>query len=176
MENKAQFLPFHGINGFMRPDYQVDVVKNVLSNISRLSDDTRGRLNSLVRKTVVIPGFRNCLLAPPALKIKPYINSMEKNAGLTAFTLKAWCELHESLAIQIINLLKDRGWELLPAEVDRTKLPGFIPIWPSNEDFEVINQAYKEAYPQEEIKSDDVSLMAAWISVSLPFSDDDDEV
>lgn len=171
MDSKINFLPFHAINGYMRPDYQSNVARIVLTNLPRLSEDTRSRINNLIRKLVVIQGFRNSMLAPPSLKLRPYISTMEKNAELTAITLKAWADLNDDLRARVFELLKERTWGIIPADADRTKLPGFLTTWPENEDFETINQAYKEKYPDLNENSDDISLMAAWLSGRLPFQD-----
>jgi hypothetical protein len=174
MDNKIKFLPFNAINGYMRPDYQTNVAKVVLTNLPRLTENTRSRINNIIRKAVVIPGFRNSMLAPPSLKLRPYISTMEKNAELTAITLKAWADFNDELRARVFQLLIERTWEIIPADADRTILPGFLPTWPENENFETINQAYKEKYPEVEANSDDISLMASWLSGRLPFQDDEE--
>jgi hypothetical protein len=86
-----------------------------------------------------------------------------------AAILAAWTEAHAALKEKVQALLEARQWEILPIDADRTKLPGFITIWPRGENFEVINQAFKEMYPDTEVSDDDVSLMVVWISGRLPY-------
>ena len=58
---------------------------------------------------------------------------------------------------------------MLPVEADRTQLPGFIPSFPKEEDFEKLILAFKEKYPAIEASDDDISLMIVWVSGRLPF-------
>jgi hypothetical protein len=73
-------------------------------------------------------------------------------------------------------MLQNRKWELLPMEADRTRLPGFITVWPKGEDFEALNQAYAEAHPDAPAESNDIALMVVWLSARLPYSFSSDEV
>ncbi len=66
---------------------------------------------------------------------------------MAAAILSAWAEIHSGLRSQVHELLASRGWEILPPEADRTRLPGFIPSWPKEEDFEKLITAFKDTYP-----------------------------
>ncbi|MFM8323136.1 MAG: hypothetical protein ACKOC5_19670, partial [Chloroflexota bacterium] len=61
-----------------------------------------------------------------------------------------------------------------PPEADRTRLPGFGVTWPKNEDFELLNNAFTEKYPDADQTTDDVSLMAVWVSLRLPMELEDE--
>jgi hypothetical protein len=122
---------------------------------------------------VVIPGFRNSQQAPLPLKIKGYLNAFEKKAELTALTIDIWSDLHKELKDNIYYLLSERGWEMLPISTDRTKLPGFLTIWPKNEDFSTIKKAYQEKFPLDQSSEDNISLMAVWLSTRLPYQQDE---
>jgi hypothetical protein len=174
-DKKAQFLPFHTINEFMRNDYRANVVRYTLNTMPALPDEIRSPVERLTRKAVKVPGFRNSAKAPASMRVKPTIEAFEKNPTLVAAILSAWCEAHAELRQQVYDLLTERGWEVLPPEADRTKLPGFITRWPKGEDFETLNAAFVEMYPDLQIESDDVSLMVVWVSVRLPYDIEEDE-
>jgi hypothetical protein len=174
-DSKVRFLPFNAINIFMRPDYQVKVVKQVCSSAPTLSEGIKQRFNAFTRKYISVPGFRNSALAPLSLRTGPYIAAFEKKPELAGFTLDLWFRLNPDLADKVFSLLKARDWELLPLDTDRTKLPGFLITWPKDEDFEGINQAFKTMYPEDQSTDDDISLMAVWLSGRLPYEQDGEE-
>jgi hypothetical protein len=41
--------------------------------------------------------------------------------------------------------------------------------WPKGEEFDVLNQAFQEMYPDQNFSSDDISLMVVWLSGRLPY-------
>ena len=175
-ENKqARFLPFHAINEFMRPDFRTEVVRATLLALPGLPDDRRSQIEKITRRAVKVPGFRNSAKAPASLRVKPTAEAFEKNAGLVAAILSGWSESHPELRGQVSDLLAERGWEILPADADRTKLPGFLTRWPKGEDFETLTAAFVERYPDSESGSDDVSLMVVWLSGRLPYELVEDE-
>ena len=168
-DNKIQFLPFHTINAFMRPDYRFEIVKTLLSNLSSVPEDKQAQLNRFIKQYIVIPGFRHSAQAPLAIKVKPFITTFEKKPELAALTIDIWALQHQDLKEKVFQLLTDRGWELLPIEADRTKLPGFLTAWPKGEDFDSINKAFVEKYPDGGYSEDDISLMAVWLGGRLPY-------
>ncbi len=166
---QAQFLPFSAINLFMRPDYRAIVVKTALLSIPSLPKPVQGQFDSYTKKWVTVPGFRNSVQAPLQVKIKPFITAFEKSPDVAGFVIKLWADLHPDLKTQIYDLLIERHWEVLPADADRTKLPGFIPNWPEGEDFEQLQEFYKIKFPESQAAADDISLMAVWLSTRLPY-------
>jgi hypothetical protein len=174
MDSKqASFLPFNALNEFMRTDYRHSVVHSVIFNLSTLPDKQQAALNQSIKKMVQVPGFRNSLQAPAPLKVKPAISAFEKSPAFVALVLSAWSEINHDLRQRVYDLLVKRGWELLPQEADRTKLPGFLTTWPKEDDFSVLNQAYGETYPDQPATTDDVSLMVVWLAGRLPVEEVD---
>ncbi|MEN6411116.1 MAG: hypothetical protein ABFD44_15535 [Anaerolineaceae bacterium] len=171
--NEVKMLPFHAINGFMRDDYRTSVIHHVLSNLSQLPDDIQAPVRTAIRKSVQVPGFRNSAQAPVSMKVKPSAALFEKDPRFAAIILSAWSELHSTLRTQVYDLLSERGWELIPAEADRTRLPGFLITWKDGEDFDLINRAFQEKYNLPDVSADDISLMTVWISNRLPYSSED---
>jgi len=173
-DKTAKFLPFNALNQWMRPEYREGVVSTVLHNLNSLDSQQRSAVHKLIKQHVKVPGFRNSAQAPGGVLLRPTIAGFEKHAQLTAAMVSAWSQMRADLRQKVYQLLLDRGWELLPLEADRTRLPGFLTRWPKKEDFDVINQAMAEKYPEETLISDDVSLMAVWLSGRVPLDLEED--
>ena len=168
-DKKQEFLPFHAINEFMRDDYRLAVVRSALHAVTQLPPEYREAIEKQTKHNVKVPGFRNSTLAPAGVRVTPTANAFEKSHELAGAILAAWAEIHGVLRQQVFDLLTERGWELLPIEVNRGKLPGFLTHWPKGEDFEGIHKAYLVKYPQSAESADDISLMTVWLSDRLPF-------
>jgi hypothetical protein len=168
-DKKQEFLPFHAINEFMREDYRMIVVRTTLHGVPQLPAEFREAIDKQTKRFVKVPGFRNSALAPAGVRVTPTANAFEKNPDLVGTILAAWAEVHSGLRQQVFDLLTERGWELLPIDVNRAKLPGFLTHWPKGEDFEVIHKAFAEKYPQFSENADDISLMTVWLGDRLPY-------
>lgn len=178
-DEQIAFLPFHAINDFMNGGFRQSVIRLVLTRQGELSNERRLPIERLTRQAVQVPGFRNSAKAPAAVKVKPMAEAFEKNPELVAAVLSAWAELNPGLRQEVHTLLTERGWEILPPEADRSVLPGFLPSWPKDEDFEALNAAYREKYPDSQAADDDISLMCVWLSGRLPYhleGDEEDDV
>jgi len=169
MEDEVAFLPYHAINEFMLDDYRHQVVSKALQVLPELPEELRAGLETQIRQVVRVPGFRNSLKAPTPLKVKPTEKAFEKNPELVSLIIAAWAHAHPDLRQQVFDLLTGRGWELLPVEADRWKLPGWLTVWPKGQDFDVLYEAFREAHPESEAEKNDVSLMAVWLSGRLPY-------
>jgi hypothetical protein len=174
-DKEALMIPFHALNEFMRPDFRMSVVRSTLNGLAELTEDFRADIDRHTKKSIKIPGFRNSGKAPTALKAGPMAQSFEKNPNLVASVLSAWAELHAQLREEIFILLEERGWDLLPLQADRKKLPGFFTTWPKAESFESLNQAYTEKHTDSPYNSDEISLMIVWVSSRLPYDLVEDE-
>lgn len=174
-DQEIQFLPFHAINEFMRPDFRLSMIRTTLQVLPQLPEDLRAPVERLIRQSVKVPGFRNSAKAPASLKVKPTADTFEKNPFLVAAILSAWAEAKSELRQAVYELLSERGWEVLPPGADRTQLPGFMTTWPKGEDFEVLNEAFQEAYPDSSESNDEISLMVVWLSGRLPYQMEEDE-
>ena len=168
-DKKVQFYPFHAVNDFMRNDYRLEVIRTTLTTLPSLPEELQAPIERLTKKFVKLPGFRNSAKAPANLRVKSTADAFEKSHQLVAAILQAWSSSHPELRQQVYDLLIARNWEVLPPDTDRTKLPGFFIKWPKGEDFDILNAAYKEMYPDSQIGSDDVSLMIVWVSTRLPY-------
>lgn len=168
-DQRARFLPFIAINEFMRDDYRLAVVREVLQALAGLPSNYKGRIESMIRKSVTVPGFRNSAKAPAPLLLKSTAEAFTKNAPLVAVILSAWAEMHADLRQQVYDLLVERNWGVYPPDADRTRLPGFMITWPKDEDFSIVNEAFTAKYPDQPGNTDDISLMVVWVSTRLPY-------
>ena len=167
-EKELSFLPFHALNQFMRDDFRRDVIRTAVMGMARLPGGFRSGIDRYVRRYVSVPGLRNSVKAPPALKARHLPGPFEDHPDLVASVLAAWAEIKTELRGQVFELLTERGWDLLPVDADRTRLPGFMTVWPAGEDFEVLNEVFAEKFPESEATTDEVSLMVVWMSGRLP--------
>lgn len=167
-DEKINFLPFHAINQFMLSDYRLKVLHSVLSSSDQLAPARRSAINSLIRRLVTAPGFRNASLAPVSIKVKGSVAAFERSPEMVAQILSAWYELHPELAAIVHEFLSARGWEILPLDADRSKVPGFLTRWWKDEEFETLDVAFRTARPEYEVSDDDLNLMIVWVSGRLP--------
>lgn len=173
-KNEVQFVMFHGIDQFMLPDYRHEVLLKVLSHLDDLHAERKGKIQNMLKRYLRLPGFRNSVLAPLAMKVKGSATAFEKHPDFVAQILMAWAELNPALRQQVYDFLVERNWEVLPVDADRTKLPGFIAAWPKEENYDVLDAAFKEKYPDHAFHEYDVRLMIVWISGRLPFDMDEE--
>jgi hypothetical protein len=166
-DKEVQFIPFNAINEFMFPAYRLEVLQTVLGADAALI--TRWRdINGAIKRYATIPGFRNCLAAPLPLKIKACVAVFEQRADFVALILQSWSDLKLDLRQSMYEYLQQRGWEVLPPDADRSKLPGFLVTWPKEDEFETLSAGFKAAHADVTASNDDVSLMAVWIGNRLP--------
>ncbi len=191
MPEKTDFLPFHAINEFMRPDFRLNVIREALTAQATLDEPCINDLNQQIKKSVTVPGFRNSDKAPALIKVLPTSKAFEKYPGLVVALLACWAEIQSELREQVYTLLKTRNWLMFsesegldtsalsmdeikewcifPIKMNRTKLPGFFTHWPKGEDFETLYKNFSELFPDSTASIDKVSLMVVWISMRLPY-------
>ena len=172
---KIAFVPFHAINEFMRDDFRHKVIHEVYLTLSKLSNNTQKRINLITRKEIDIQGFRDSTKAPPALRVRNAERAFEKSPAFVSYILAGWAELHEDLGHKIFALLTSQGWNPHPVDADRSKLPGFLPDWPEDQDFEQLDNLFAEMYPDNQQGDDDINLMIVWISGKLPYHQHESE-
>jgi hypothetical protein len=173
-DETTELIPFHALNEFMRSDYRLHVVRTALSAMPKLPAELRSPLEQMVKKHVKVPGFRNSDKAPARLKATPAAQVFEKNPEMTGAVLSAWAEVQSELRQQVYDMLAERGWQVLPLEAKRIRLPGFFINWPESEDFEILHQDFAARYPDSNAGPDDISLMVVWIGMRLPYQKIDD--
>jgi hypothetical protein len=198
MTEKSEFLPFHAINEYMRPDFRLKVIRDTLTAQATLEENLSNDLNHLIKKYVTVPGFRSSDKAPALVKVLPTSKAFEKNPDLVAVILSCWAETQSKLREQAYTLLLNRKWPIFPENepltpstaftdtikewpvfpitMDRTKLPGFYIHWPKGEDFETLYNTFAKLYPDSDASIDKVSLIVVWLVMRLPLQVDYDLV
>jgi hypothetical protein len=191
MSNQIKFLPFQAINEFMRPDFRLSIIRDVLNNTNILPAEQASDLANITKRAVKIPGFRNSEKAPSLVKVMPMVKTFENSPELVVALLSAWAMIHHDLQTQVYSLLQKRNWPMidseseisyttvssdiiekwpvLPPEVSRKHAPGFLPRWPKGEDFDSLFTTYAELFPESENSIDQVSLMTVWLTLRLPY-------
>ncbi len=167
-KEKAEFIPFHAINEFMRNDFRLQVIRSVLQSLPELNQETASTIDRLTRKHVKVSGFRNSSKAPATVKAVAMIKAFQKQPELVTAILQAWANSKPELEKDIYDLLSTRGWKILPIDADRSKLPGFLTRWPDGEDYETLYEAFQESQPDNEFSIDETSLMVVFLSGRLP--------
>jgi hypothetical protein len=177
-DKQVEFIPFHAINEFMLNDYRLHVLQAVFGGLNQLSGERRSAINTQVKRHVQISGFRNSLQAPAGVKARAAVPAFERRPELVAQVLQAWSELHPDLRQKVYAFLTARAWELLPPEADRTRLPGFMVEWPEGQTYDVLDEAFKQMYPDFDGQANDLRLMVVWLANRLPYGmyGEDDEV
>jgi hypothetical protein len=55
-------------------------------------------------------------------------------------------------------------------EANRKALPGFLPQWPEEEQFNYLVEEFRDQFPDQQAYSDNqISLMCVWLSGRLPY-------
>ncbi len=177
MENQKEisFLPFHALNEFMLDEFRMKVIRQTFANLHELPEKDQASINKLTRKYVKVQGFRNSVKAPLGVKLKPFAHAFEKSPELVGATISAWAKLNHQLGQQVYELLASRNWELLPLDADRSRLPGFLTVWPGGDNYEVLHKVFFEMYPDSQADKDDISLMIVWVGGRLPYQFTDPE-
>ncbi len=196
MPETTEFLPFHAINEFMRPDFRLSVIRDALTSQAKLTGSFVNELSQQIKKRVNVPGFRNSDKAPALVKVIPTSKAFEKYPELVAAILSCWAESQAQLRERVYILLRNRNWPTLtetnelelsslsletikewpifPIKTDRSKLPGFYTHWPKGEDFEALYADFTAKNPELESSIDKVSLMVVWLTLRLPYHVDID--
>lgn len=167
---EQKYLPFHAVNEFMRDDYRLTILHEVLNDQSQSPADLRQGIGRMIAKNVNIPGFRNSNQAPVGFKVKNSTSLFERSPEYAALVMDAWSYLHPDLKKIMADVLIAKGWTIPPVDEDHCKLPGFQIDWPKSDTFEVLIGEVKKNAPEIQESDDNISLMAVWIGNRLPYN------
>lgn len=170
MSEQEEYLPFHAINEFMRDDYRITVITEVLSKVDEFPPEKRSYIGKLISKFVLVQGFRNSNMAPVPKKAKASVTLFEHSPEYVGLIIEGWRSMHDELAKVVFEILSEHNWPNLPAlDVDRSELPGFQVHWPREDSFETLIAAVKEKAPALQESDDNISLMSVWMGNRLPY-------
>lgn len=167
-EKKVKFIPFNAINEFMIDSYRNKVLQTAFTGINSIPASLKSNLLGTVKRSVNVPGFRNSAQAPARIIATHSAKAFERIPEFTGQVLTAWALLHQELAVRVHQVLTGMGWELLPIDADRTRLPGFLTRWPDQANYDTLGEAYKAQFPENQEDENDLRLMAVWLSGRLP--------
>lgn len=169
-DKRIPYFPFHAINEYMLPEFRLNVITAVLRDLEKLPGERKSTLNNMIKRNVTVPGFRNSAAAPLAVKVRGAVTTFERRPEFAAQILQGWSELKAELREKIYDVLQTRSFEgVLPAEADRSKLPGFLTTWPKAETYEALDEAFYTANPGDTTSTDDIRLMVVWLVNRLPY-------
>ncbi len=169
-DKRISYFPFHAINEYMLPEFRLNVIGAVLRDLEKLPGERRSAINNMIKRYVSVPGFRNSSAAPLAVKVRNAVTTFERRPDFAAQVLQGWSELHSELREKVYAVLQARSFEaVLPADADRSKLPGFLTKWPKNETYEALDEAFYAANPGDTTSTDDIRLMVVWLVNRLPY-------
>lgn len=175
-DTTARFLPWVVLNQFMIDSYRIEVVRTAMTAMGKLGGKHKATVERMIRKHAKVPGFRNAAKAPMQVRIQPAANVFKAESDMTAAILALWADANSELRGAMGVWLKARGWKTLPAALDRTVLPGWLPTWPENEDLQDLGQAFIDE-TEADVELYDACLMLCIVSGRLPVdfpSDDED--
>ncbi|HPS41064.1 MAG TPA: hypothetical protein PK040_00575 [Anaerolineaceae bacterium] len=169
MTEEKNYYPFTAVNDFMRDDYRLTILNEVLSRLDAVPAGQKLLITRLITKGVQIQGFRNSNLAPAAMKAKKSTTLFENLPQFAGQIMEAWSRLHATLREEMGRLLAERGWQVMEDSADLSLQPGFKPGWPKTDTFQVLIEAARVRLPDMPETDDDISLMAVWVGNCLPY-------
>ena len=146
-------------------EHALSVIDRALDFRSEASDSARSRLNSAIKDSVNLQGFRDASRAQRHQLQKPVRQEVRRgNDKLAGAILRAWEESQEALRTVVANYLSSKG-----ISVDGPDLQGgmFRDTWPRYQwaaECELI--ANEEANSQ--FDAEDIALMLCFVSGSFP--------
>ncbi len=164
-------IPLSVIFGTLDPEYSEKVVGRALEFRDEASDSVQSRLNSAIRDSVKIDGFRDASKAKPDQLRRPVLSQivLEDDGRLSGEVLKAWAESHEKLRDLVAEHLISQS---VPAEGPDFQARRFNSVWPESEwegERDVITAGH------DDLDETDVALMLCYVSGRFPRPDDADK-
>ena len=166
----TRYYPFNAVNDFMRDDYRLLVLTEVLTNMEKVSPEHKMRIGRLISKGIQVQGFRNSNLAPAGLKAKKSADLFERSPEFAALIMETWSRLHPELREVTGRLLVERNWAIQADNIDMSGEPGFKGDWPKDDTFQILIDKARELLPAMNESDDDISLMAVWVGNRLPYA------
>lgn len=165
----SKFYPFSAVNDFMREDYRLTILHEVLASLDKIPAEQKMRIGRLISKGIQVQGFRNSNLAPVGMKAKKSVDLFERSPEFAAQVMESWSRLHPELRLLIRNVLVKRNWTVKEDDLDLSQLSGFQIDWPKEDTFQVLIDKARELPPELAVTDDDISLMVVWIGNRLPY-------
>ena len=164
-------IPLSVIFGTLDPEYSEKVVGRALEFREEASDSVRSTLNSAIRDSVRIAGFRDASKAKPDQLRRPVLSQivLEDDGRLSGEVLKAWAESHEKLRDLVASHLVSQS---VPADYPDFQARRFNSVWPESE-WEGERDSIIAGH--DDLDETDVALMLCYVSGRFPRPDDSDK-
>ena len=146
------------------PDYGGDIIDRALEYREEASDSARGILNSAIKDSVEVAGFRDSSKAvTDQLRNSVTLEVFSGNDRLAAGVLRVWEESQEELRDFVAEYLKNEG---IPAEGPNIRNREFNSIWPRRE-WRRQRDEIVDADSDGRFDENDIGLMVCYVSGRL---------
>ena len=153
--------------GFMDSDHQAAVVTRALSHRKSASEDTRRMLESSIRDSVKVNGFKNPDRAPASHLREPVLHQLPYSESLLCAVLRTWAESHAELMATVSTHLTSKGVPIVDPDFVDHSLKYY---WP-NQAWESEQMEILELH--RELDQRDVALMLCYVTGQMPTSSPD---
>ena len=155
-------LQLTGLIGHINPESLGLVVARALNHRGDVSADIRRELDSAIRDSVNVRGFKNSERAP-AVKLKePVLRQLPYSESLFSTVLKTWAASHTVLMDAVSTHLQSRGMTVANPDFAQRRLRSYWPVddWRFNQD------AIIEVHG--EFDKGEVALMLCYVAGRMP--------
>ena len=155
------FLP-----AVMSPEHASSVVDRALDFRAEASVSTRNRLNSAIKDSVSVAGFRDASKAQRHQLREPVLAEivMGENGRLAGAVLRTWAESNDALMAMVTSHLRGRG---MSVEGPDLQVGMFKSTWPLHE-WSVESELVTNEDPSDRFDTNDIALMLCYVSGRVP--------
>ena len=150
----------------MSPEHASSVVDRALDFRAEASVSTRNRLNSAIKDSVSVAGFRDASKSQRHQLREPVLDEivMGENGRLAGAVLRTWAESNDALRDMVASHLCGRG---MSVEGPDLQVDMFKSTWPMHE-WSVESGLVSNEDTSNRFDSNDIALMLCYVSGRLP--------
>ena len=150
----------------MSPEHASSVVDRALDFRAEASVSTRNRLNSAIKDSVSVAGFRDASKSQRHQLREPVLDEivMGENGRLAGAVLRTWAESNDALRDMVASHLRGRG---MSVEGPDLQVDMFKSTWPMHE-WSVESGLVSNEDTSNRFDSNDIALMLCYVSGRLP--------
>ncbi len=150
----------------MSPEHASSVVDRALDFRAEASVSTRNRLNSAIKDSVSVAGFRDASKAQRHQLREPVLAEivMGENGRLAGAVLRTWAESNDALMAMVTSHLRGRG---MPVDGPDLQVGMFRSTWPLHE-WSVESELVTNEDPSDRFDTNDIALMLCYVSGRVP--------
>ena len=150
----------------MSPEHASSVVDRALDFRAEASVSTRNRLNSAIKGSVSVAGFRDASKAQRHQLREPVLTEvvMGENGRLAGAVLRTWAESNDALRAMVTSHLRGRGMSVDGPDL---QVGMFRSTWPMHE-WSVESDLVTNEDPSDRFDTNDIALMLCYVSGRVP--------